>query len=434
MNISSKTKYVVSCILMLLAGFALGVVSGNSYLWNDKNISDNELSDVPVLSVTGRELPPAGVDFSPLWKSWRLIDEKFVNGKATTTQVVDSEEKVLGAVAGLVDSLGDPYSVFFPPEEAEEFQENISGSFSGVGMEVGIRSGQLTVIAPLEGTPAKRAGIRPGDKIVAIDGKSTLDLTVDKAVKLIRGEVGTKVTLTIERDGFDEVIEVPVVREVIEIPVLELGDKKPGEIKGNAQGDGLRDDGVFVIRLYSFSANSPDLFRQALRKFVLSGSDKLLLDLRGNPGGYLETAVDIASWFLPEGKVVVTEVAGKSGEEKTHRSKGYDIFNDKLKFVILVDKGSASASEILAGALSEHGKAKLVGEKTFGKGSVQELIPVTENTFIKLTIAKWLTPKGVSISDGGLTPNIEVKINKEDIEQNKDPQFDRAIDLLVKGQ
>ena len=188
---------------------------------------------------------------------------------------------------------------------------------------------------------------------------------------------------------------------------------------------------MFVIRLYSFSAQSPRLFRDALRKFVESGSNKLLLDLRGNPGGYLEAAVDMASWFLPAGKIIVTEDSGKNGKRAPHRSRGYDIFNKNLKFVILVNAGSASASEILAGALQEHGVAKLVGTKTFGKGSVQEVVKLTPETNLKVTVARWLTPNGVSISLAGLKPDVEVKMTPEDIEKKRDLQTDKAIQLLT---
>ncbi len=419
--------YVLLALLIFYVGYYLGQRADTS--------SDGTSLKSPDLVMGQLENPPAGVDFSPIWKTWRIIDEKYIDGVSTTTTKKTDQEKVWGAAAGLVGSLGDPYSTFFAPEDATLFQENINGSFGGVGMEVGMKDGNISVIAPLEGTPAKKAGIRAGDIIVAIDDKPTSGISVDKAVKMIRGEKGTEVKLTVVREKEDEPIDIKIVRDTIQVPVLELGDNTTKDPKSpNKSKNGLRPDGVFVIRLYSFSANSPELFRDALRKFVLSNSNKLILDLRGDPGGYLEAAVDIASWFLPEGKVVVREVVSKNGEEKTHRSKiGRDIFNENLKMAILVDRGSASASEILAGALREHGKAKLVGERTFGKGSVQELIPITDKTFVKLTIAKWLTPNGASISDGGLKPDIEVAITKQDIEAHKDPQMERAAQLLIEG-
>lgn len=282
-------------------------------------------------------------------------------------------------------------------------------------MEIGIRDRTITVIAPLKGTPAFNAGIKSGDKVIKIDGAPTNDMSVEKAVSLIRGPKGTTVALGIYREGEKEPLEFKVVRDVITIPTIDTEKRK---------------DGIFVIRLYSFSAGSPQLFRNALQEFINSGSDKLILDLRNNPGGYLEAAVDMASWFLPQGKAIVSEENKKSGDSQIFRSKGYNIFTDKLKMVVLINGGSASASEILAGALSEHKIARLVGEKTFGKGSVQELVKITPETSLKVTVARWLTPNGVSISEGGLKPDVEVKIKKEDAEKGRDTQMEKAVDTL----
>ncbi|MFQ5661706.1 MAG: S41 family peptidase [Candidatus Paceibacteria bacterium] len=360
-------------------------------------------------------LQPAVIDFSPLWKAWNAINEKFV--PATTTDPVTDEDKLYGTIQGLAGSLNDPYTVFLPPEDSEIFEDDISGNFEGVGMEIGIRDNILTVIAPLKGNPAERAGIRAGDKVVKIDDTTTEGMTIDRAVKLIRGEGGTAVLLTILREGEDELLEIEVIRDVIQIPTIETE---------------LREDGVFVIKLFNFSAISANLYREALREFIETGTDKMLLDLRGNPGGFLEAAIDMASWYLPAGKVVVTEDFADNAKPRIHRSKGYNIFNDKLKMAILVNQGSASASEILAGALQQHGKATLVGESTFGKGSVQELVKITPDTSLKITIARWLTPNGASISDGGLTPDVEVELTVEDFEAGLDPQFDKAVELLIK--
>lgn len=363
------------------------------------------------------------VDFAPFWETWNILNEKFVSANGTTTD----QEKVYGAIQGLVASFGDPYTVFFPPEEAEMFESDISGQFQGVGMEIGIREGILTVVAPLKGTPAARAGIRTGDKIVQIDDTPSADMSVDKAVKLIRGKKGTAVKFTIVREGEGEPLVITVLRDVIEIPTIDTEIK---ESDGNTQGNSVDSGDVFVIRLYNFSANSANLFRNSLRDFVISDKHKLILDLRGNPGGYLEAAVDMASWFLPAGKIVVREDFADGGNRNAYRSKGYDIFNENLKMVILVDGGSASASEILAGALSEHKIATLVGTKTFGKGSVQELVPITDNTSLKVTIARWLTPNGVSISKSGITPDVVVELTNKDIEEKRDPQMEKALEVL----
>ncbi len=356
------------------------------------------------------------VDFEEFWKVWNTVNTKFVPTK-TAKQSTD-QEKVWGAIAGMVASLGDPFTTYFPPEEKKMFESEISGNFEGVGMEIGIREDILTVIAPLKGSPAERAGVRSGDKIVKINATSTQGMKVEEAVKYIRGPKGTAVKLSLLHEGVKEVKELSIIRDVIDIPTLDSE---------------LRSDGVFVIRLYNFSAVSSPLFRDNLKKFIDSGSDKLVLDLRNNPGGYLDAAVEMASWFLPAGDVVVSERFGKEKAEEFNRSKGYGIANPNLHFAILVNGGSASASEILAGALREHGIAKLVGEKTFGKGSVQELVPITDKTSLKVTIARWFTPNGNSISDGGLKPDFEVKLGPDDVAKGKDPQLEKAVSLLLKG-
>jgi len=403
---SNKTanKITFSVVFLIIIGgaFYFGVIFG-----------ENSAIKESLAEVENRDKEkPEVVDFSVFWKAWNIINEKYVDNDDVLPQ-----DKIWGAITGLADSLGDPHTNFLPPQETELFAENIRGNFGGVGMEIGIRDDILTVIAPLKGTPAEQAGILAGDKVLAVDGGSTADMSVDEAVSVIRGEIGTVVTLTLIREGRDGTFDVDVTRDTIKIPTSETE---------------LREDGIFVIRLFNFSAISPNEFRNALRDFIQQGgSDKLILDLRGNPGGFLSASVDIASWFLPIGKVVVTEDYGDNGDDIVHRSLGYDIFNEKLNFVILVNQGSASASEILAGALREHGVATLVGVKTFGKGSVQELIDVTDKTSIKVTVAKWLTPAGNSISDGGITPDVEIELTLEDFEAGRDPQLEKAIELLL---
>jgi len=354
-------------------------------------------------------------NMSSFWRAWEILDEKF-SPAASTTAPISSEDKLWGAIEGLANAYGDPYTVFFPPVESKVFEEEISGSFGGVGMEIAIQEGVLTVIAPLKDTPADKAGVLAGDKILMIGEVSALNMSADEAVKLIRGEPGTPIDITFARKGINEPLVKTLIRSNISIPTINTK---------------LLPSNVFVIELYSFSATSPNLFRSALREFIESGSDKLILDLRNNPGGYLEAALDMASWFLPTGKTVVTEDFGEKRDSRIYRSKGYDIFTDKLKFAILVNEGSASASEILAGALREYNKAILVGNKTFGKGSVQELISVTSETSLKVTVAHWLTPLGNSISNNGLTPDIEVKLTAENTKDGNDPQLNAAVDYLL---
>ena len=392
-------------VVLIIGSYSIGYNSGQESLPDTASIIDNKV-----------EGQPLNVDFEPFWKAWNLINDKYVPA-STTTKTVGDQEKIWGAIEGLTDSLGDPYTVFFPPVESKLFEAEVRGNFEGLGMEIVAQDGAITVIAPLKDSPAAIAGILAGDRIIKIDDKETSNLSTEDAVQLIRGPKGTSVTLTIFREGEKEPFETKVIRGVIDIPTINTEELPSG---------------IFLIELYSFSAQSPNLFRAALREFILSNNDKLILDLRGNPGGYLEAAIDMASWFLPPNKVVVREDFGKSGDEKVYRSKGYDIFSDELKFVILVDGGSASASEILAGALAEHGRATLVGTKTFGKGSVQELINITPDTSLKVTIARWLTPNGLSISQDGIEPEFNVKSTPAEREAGKDTQMNKAIEILTK--
>lgn len=399
-----RARVVVGVVLASTAVFLAGLLVGVS-------------SAAPRVGAEGASsLPPEGVDFGPLYKSWQLLEEHFV--AATTSEAVAADERLWGAIQGLASSYGDDYTLFLPPEDKEFFESEVRGDFEGVGMEIGVRDEVLTVIAPLKDTPAYRAGIQSGDRILEIDGESTQGLTTEAAVKKIRGERGTEVVFTISRNS-EAPFQVAVVRDTIVLPTLSTE---------------LRADGVFVIELYSFNAIAPQLFRDAIREFAESGTDKMLIDLRGNPGGYLEVAVDLASWFLPIGRAVVIEDYNNESQNTVHRSRGYDVFTDQLKLAILINEGSASASEIFAGALREHGKATLIGETSFGKGSVQQVFPVTDTTSLKITIARWLTPNGTSISNGGISPDIEVALTEEDREAERDPQVERAAAFLVNGE
>ncbi len=396
-----KTRKTLTLVMLSAIFFGLGLYIGF-----------NNRPDLDKVALLGKETAVnTQADFSPFWKAWSILNEK-----SPDADKLNDQDKVYGAISGLVGSLNDPYSVFFSPDEAKMFEGDIAGNFTGIGVEVGIKDKILTVVAPLKDTPGYKAGIKSGDKILKIDGKITSDLSIERAIKLIRGEKGTTVALTIFRDGEKTPREIKIVRDVINVPTLDTEN---------------RGDGIFVIKLYSFSANSANLFRDAVKKFADSGNDKLILDLRGNPGGYLDAAVSIASWFLPSGKTIVTEDYGEKDKPKIHRSAGYNVFTDKLKFIILIDGGSASASEILAGAMQDYKKAKLVGEQSYGKGSVQEVVDITPDTILKITIAKWLTPNGNSISEKGLTPDYKVEFTQKDADAKKDPQMDKAVQLLL---
>ncbi len=411
MDRTSKKIHLISFSLVTVLALFIGIYVGVN---NREEIEE-------VIGISNKENPAnlSEVDFSTFWKAWNIIDDKYPGASD-----IDNQARVYGAISGLLGSLEDPYSVFLDPRETKVFEEEISGNFSGVGMEVDIKEGILTVIAPLKDTPAYRAGIKSGDRIIKIDESLTADLSVEQAVKMIRGEKGTEVKLTILRPGQKSSEEIKITRDIISVPTLETE---------------LRDDGVFVIKLFTFSGNSAELFKEALKEFALAQTDKLVLDLRGNPGGYLNTAVYVASWFLPEGKVIVTEDYGGDTEPEVFRSKGYkvlindkkSVLDDNLKLVILIDGGSASASEIVAGAMQDHQRALLVGTKSFGKGSVQEVVPVTNDTLIKITVAKWLTPEGHLIAETGLTPDYEVEPGTT-TDKSIDTQMEAAAKLLNK--
>jgi len=359
--------------------------------------------------------PDQSVDLTDFWKAWNALNANYVITHASST-LPTPKERLFGAISGLANSYGDPYTVFFPPKEAKSFADNISGSFAGVGMEIGIKDSVLTVIAPLKGTPAQAAGILTGDQIIAIDGKSTDGLSIDAAVSSIRGPVGTTVNFTIVRHG--KALDIKVVRETIQVPETDDGlDAKSG---------------VYHIALYEFTANSASLFDQAFQRFVASGSKKLVVDLRGNPGGYLDAAVDIASHFLSKGTLIVTEDFGTKEQSNAHTSLGYNDVPSGTKVVVLVDSGSASASEILAGALQDNKAATLIGTKSFGKGSVQTLMDIDGGS-LKVTVARWITPAGHWIMGNGVTPDITVPFTSADAAAKADPQMVRAVQFLTNG-
>ena len=397
----------IKLFIAILIAFTGGV------LFQANNPLEASIITLPVDKATNK---PAEVDFTAFWKVWQLVNQDFV-ATATTSAKVTNQTKIFGAAQGMVDSLGDPYSVFLTPSENKMFADEIRGNFGGVGMEIGVRNQFLTIISPLPNTPAKKAGIEAWDKIVEINDQSAFKMNVEEAIKLIRGEVGTEVTVSIIRGAEDESRVFKMIRAVIEIPTIESK-----ELAG----------GITQIKLFNFGATASGVFAKAIRAFAKSGNKYLILDLRGNPGGYLDTAIDIASWFLPKGTPVVIEERGQGWKTKIYPSVGHNLFATKPKMVILVDEGSASASEIVAGALSENGVAKLVGEQTFGKGSVQELYPITKDTSLKLTIARWLTPKGISISKNGLKPDYEIKLATSTDSLLLDSQLDKAIEIVKK--
>ncbi len=399
-----------------LLAIGLAVLLATATFFSGLHVGNTTKLEANLFSFFNRETKADdSIDMGEFWNVWNLLDEKFVI--STTTAPLSAEEKIRGAIDGLVKAYGDPYTVYMPPEDAALFEEDIQGNFSGVGMEVGIRDDVVTIIAPLPQSPAEKAGLLAGDALIRIDEKSTEGMSIDEAVRLIRGEQGTQVKLTIFRKGDEEFQEITITRETINIPTSKTE---------------IRDD-TFIISLYSFNALAEAEMQSSLRDFVKSKKKNLIIDLRGNPGGYLQSAVAIASYFLPVGKTVVRESYGDGAKEDVFRSQGRELGGlSPQKIVVLVDGGSASASEILAGALKEHGVATIIGEQTFGKGSVQELVNLDDGSSVKITIARWLTPNGTSISNGGLTPDIVMARTPEDRTNNVDPQLDAALEFLKK--
>ena len=400
----------ISFAIIATIAFGAGVFVGNN-----GQTTSSIVSHIPLVGDGLDSTPNQSVDFTDFWKAWNALEANYVITHASSS-LPTVKERLFGAISGLANSYGDPYTVFFPPVQAKQFADNISGSFAGVGMEIDIKDGVLTVIAPLKDTPAERAGIKTGDKIISIDGKATDGVPVDKAVSEIRGPIGTTVDLSIMRDG--KIIDVKIVRDTIQVPETK---------------DGLdKDSGVYSIALYEFTSNSANLFDQAFERFKASGSKKLIIDLRGNPGGYLDAAVDVASHFIPKGATIVTEDSDGKAPSKVDTSVGYFDVPTGTKIVVLIDGGSASASEILAGALQDTKAATLIGTKSFGKGSVQTLLDLDGGS-LKVTVARWITPAGHWIMGNGITPDISVPVTPADITAKNDVQMKRATQFLTSG-
>ncbi|MDP3883220.1 MAG: S41 family peptidase [Candidatus Staskawiczbacteria bacterium] len=387
---SRKIIYSAIFVICLAGAFGLGAWFG-------------------VTKLTYNVPQPEGIDFSLFWDAYNKLQDNFIDPTK-----IDNQKIIYGAIEGMAKSLDDPYTDFFNPEQAHRFQQDLSGSFEGIGVEIGIKKDLLTVIAPLEGTPGQRAGLKAGDIILKIDGKDSTNITTDDAVNLIRGAKGTDVTLTIAREGWTSSKDIKITRGTITIPPLKWE---------------LKNGNIAYIQIFQFDESlSPD-FNVAAREILQSPARKIILDLRNNPGGYLEVAQTIAGWFLQNGQTVTIEDLGANKEQKIYKAEGNASLSG-YPVVVLINEGSASASEILAGALRDNMGVQLIGVKSFGKGSVQEVINLRGGSFLKITIAKWLTPNGNSISEVGLEPDIKVDITEQDIEEEKDPQLDKALEII----
>jgi len=396
-----KILEIILGILIISGVFLLGFLNGTRWGWQ---------THLPPIfeKIANREkpanLPPA--DMKIFWDTWRVIAEKYVY-----RDKLDTQKMIEDATKGLVNSLDDPFSEFLTPEENKALDEELNGEFFGVGMEIAKKDNNIVVVSPLPDSPAEKAGILPNDVILKIDGQDTSEMSTQKAANLIRGPKGTTVALTIFRPSTNETKEIKLIRDKITVPNLSLKQL---------------DNGIVYLRIYTFNSSLIVDFSEAALKIRALNPKGIILDLRNNPGGYLDSVVNISGWFLDKGDIIVREKDG-NGEEKISRSTGPSLLRD-IPTVVLVNDGTASAAEILAGALRDNRQIPLIGEKTFGKGSVQELVPLENNYSVKITIAEWLTPNGTVIQKNGLTPDIIVK-NKE--ENGTYAQLDLVNDLQL---
>ena len=418
-------KFFLKIIAFILVLGATNIISYGAGIFTGK---ENLVKLQPNYIIDNTLEKPVITDFSIFWEVWNRLSDNFLE-----KDKLDSQKMVYGSISGMVQSLGDPYTTFFTPSEAESFNEELSGQYEGVGMVVGNKDGQLTVISPFKDSPSDRAGLKPEDKILKIDETFTKDLSIEAAVKIIKGPKGSNVRLLISRNNWKEPKEFTIKRENIKIPTLEK------EIVG-AAGD------IALIKIYQFNRILPAEFGRAAEEVLNTPSVRgLIIDLRNNPGGFLDVAQEITGWFLPKEQVITWQDMGKDKEKKAYKSNGPAAF-EKYKIAVLINNGSASGSEIMAGALRDQLGVKLIGEKSFGKGSVEEQISLTDESSLKVTIAKWLTPNGTSIDKEGLKPDIEVNPSsstsavssvpngsgqgEEQASNEEDVQLQKAIEFL----
>jgi carboxyl-terminal processing protease len=410
-----KILLIILAVVIITGVWSVGFFEGANWGWKANLPS-------PFEKILNREKPaeiPPG-DMAIFWETWKVILQKYVN-----RQNLDTSKIIEGATKGLVESLGDPFSEFLNAKENAALSQELSGEFFGVGMEISRKNNSIVVVSPLPGTPAEKADLRPNDIILKIDNLETSGLFSQEAANLIRGPKGTTVTLTIYRPTWNEAKEIKLVRDKIVIPSLKW-QMLDDNIAFNKQ--------IAYLRIYSFNQPLTFDFYQAAFQIINANPQGLIIDMRNNPGGYLDSVINIGGWLLTKGEIVLKEDFGNS-EVKIYRANGNGLLKD-IPTVVLVNEGTASASEILAGALRDERGIKLIGTKTFGKGSVQELVSLENDNSLKITIAKWLTPNGTIIQDNGLIPDMEIK-NEEDlgsytqINLEKDKQLVKALEVLL---
>lgn len=386
-------------VALLFAGFYIGykrgVAAGTS---------------VTVTGVVNGDSKIKNADFNLFWEAWQKLRDNHIDADG-----VSNQELVYGAIQGLAGSFGDPHTVFFPPADAKKFEEDVAGNFGGIGAEIGLNDDRiLSVIAPIKGSPAEAQGFKSGDLILKIDGLSTTDMSTEEAVTHIRGAIGTTVTLQMFRSGWIQPKDVKVVRANVAVPTLDISYKENGT--------------VAYIQLYSFNENVIPALTKAAHEIVAKKVKGIILDVRNDPGGYLEVAIDTAGFFVNNGETVVSE-RFKDGTSEPFKSRGSALLKN-IPLVILINGGSASASEILAGALRDIRGVKLVGEKSYGKGTVQEIEHLSDASSMKITIARWVMPAGGVLDKIGLEPDYVVEVTEADVKAKKDAQLEKALEVL----
>jgi carboxyl-terminal processing protease len=423
---STRLRFILAILIAGLTGYVIGVTNINIQIRNFK----------PDIQVSSKEPPPSQMqaDFSQFWQVLDKIEGNYYDKKSINPQSI-----INGAISGMVESLDDPYTVYLPPKQNDEFKSGLAGKFEGIGAELGLKNKQIIVVAPLDGSPAKKAGIKPGDAIVKVDDQVTFGWTLSQAVDKIRGPKGSDVKLSVVRKQGDPAIDIKIVRDTITVKSLTSYTKAIKDIEGVNQTAVLKNSQnqkIIYIRLSQFgdSTNSEwlKLSNEISQKLKIDKDIKgIVFDLRNNPGGYLNDAVFISSEFIQRGSAVMHE--DKNGDRTQYPVSGKGLLYD-VPLVVLINKGSASASEIVAGALRDHDRATLVGETSFGKGTIQQAEDLGGGAGLHVTIAKWLTPDGNWVGNGktgtGLKPDVEVKIDEKNPEH--DAQLEKAIEELLK--
>ena len=347
--------------------------------------------------------------FSLFWQAWRIVEDEFY-----TEQPLDYKAMTYGAARGMVASLGDPHTAFLTPQEADMFSQDLTGSFGGIGVTITpTNDGYVEVVKLIPGGPAESTVLQPGDVVLAIDGVSIQGMSQNEAIALIRGEAGTQVTIRVRHQGQE--VDLTLTRAIIAIPTTERK---------------ILDHNVAYLSLGEFNERAADLVHNDLTDLLKSEPRGLILDLRGNPGGYLHIVEQVADEFLPEGPLVIERSASGSVSQRNSTARGVA---ESIPLVVLVDRGSASASEILAGAVQDRGRGVLIGEQTYGKGSVQVTERLSDRSAVAVTIRRWFTPADRAIDGKGLTPDIVVELTEDDIKAGRDPQLDRAMTYLLEN-